>query len=42
MSDVKNFTCIGCPIGCPLQLTHEGREIVEIEGAACNRGAKYA
>lgn len=42
MSDTKNFTCIGCPIGCPLQLTHEGREIVEIEGAACNRGAKYA
>lgn len=42
MSDVKSFTCIGCPIGCPLQLSHEGREIIEIEGAACNRGAKYA
>jgi CxxC motif-containing protein len=42
MSDTKSFTCIGCPIGCPLQLTHEGRDIVEIEGAACNRGAKYA
>jgi CxxC motif-containing protein len=42
MSDTKSFTCIGCPIGCPLQLTHEGREIVEIEGASCNRGAKYA
>jgi len=42
MSDTRNFTCIGCPIGCPLILTHEGREIVEIEGASCNRGAKYA
>lgn len=42
MSEVKSFTCIGCPIGCPLKLSHEGREIVEIEGAACNRGAKYA
>ena len=42
MSDLKNFTCIGCPIGCPLQLTHEGREILEIEGFQCNRGAKYA
>jgi len=38
----KTFTCIGCPIGCPLQLTHEGTEILEIEGHACNRGAKYA
>ncbi len=42
MSDLKNFTCIGCPIGCPLQLTHEGRDILEIEGFQCNRGAKYA
>lgn len=42
MSDLKNFTCIGCPIGCPLQLTHEGRDILEIEGHQCNRGAKYA
>ena len=38
----EKFVCIGCPIGCPLQLTHEGQEIVEIEGASCNRGAKYA
>jgi CxxC motif-containing protein len=42
MSDTKSFTCIGCPIGCPLVLTHEGRNIVEIEGATCSRGAKYA
>lgn len=42
MSDQKNFVCIGCPIGCPLQLTHEGREVLEIEGNQCNRGAKYA
>lgn len=42
MSETKSFTCIGCPIGCPLQLSHDGLEIVEIEGAACNRGAKYA
>jgi len=42
MSEVKSFTCIACPIGCPLQLTHQGQDIVEIEGAGCNRGAKYA
>lgn len=42
MSDIQKFTCIGCPIGCPLQLTHEGQEILEVEGHACNRGAKYA
>lgn len=42
MTDTRNFTCIGCPMGCPLRLTHEGSEILEIEGASCNRGAKYA
>ncbi len=39
---VQNYVCTSCPIGCPLQLVHEGDEIVEIEGQECNRGAKYA
>ena len=38
----RQFVCIGCPIGCPLQLQHEGNEIIEISGYECNRGAKYA
>jgi CxxC motif-containing protein len=42
MSGTRSFVCIGCPIGCPLLLTHEGREIVEIQGNSCDRGAKYA
>jgi CxxC motif-containing protein len=42
MAETRQFTCIGCPIGCPLQLEHEGNEIVEISGYECNRGAKYA
>lgn len=42
MSDTRKFVCIGCPMGCPLQLEHEGREIKEISGHECNRGAKYA
>lgn len=42
MVKAKQFVCIGCPIGCPLQLQHEGGEIIEISGHECNRGAKYA
>ena len=41
-SETEHFVCIACPVGCPLQLTHEGTEIVEVEGNECNRGAKYA
>ena len=42
MSDIANFVCIGCPVGCPLQLTHQGTEVLEVSGNECNRGAKYA
>lgn len=42
MSETRAFVCIGCPIGCPLVLTHEGREVIEVAGNACDRGAKYA
>lgn len=42
MIETKPFTCIGCPIGCPLQLEHEGSMIKEVSGYECDRGAKYA
>lgn len=38
----KRLVCVGCPIGCPLQLEHRGTELVEVFGNECNRGAKYA
>ena len=42
MSQKTALVCIGCPIGCPLQLVHVGDRIEEITGHECNRGAKYA
>jgi len=42
MVKAKEYTCIGCPIGCPLQLVHKGSQIKEISGYECDRGAKYA
>ena len=42
MASAQQYTCIGCPIGCPLQLVHEGGDIMEISGYECDRGAKYA
>lgn len=42
MTEIKQYTCIGCPIGCPLQLEHDGSMIEEVFGFECNRGAKYA
>lgn len=42
MIEIKKYICIGCPVGCPLQLEHEKDRIREVTGNECNRGAKYA
>lgn len=42
MIEIKKYICIGCPVGCPLQLEHERNRIKEVSGYECNRGAKYA
>ena len=41
-SETQDYVCIACPIGCPLQLVHEGDAIQEVSGHNCKRGAKYA
>lgn len=41
-TESESYTCIACPIGCPLELVHEGETIREVSGQSCNRGAKYA
>ena len=42
MTKAEQYICIGCPIGCPLRLEHEGDKIIEISGHDCDRGAQYA
>ncbi len=42
MPDTDKFVCIGCPVGCPLELAHEGDQIIEVAGNDCRRGEKYA
>jgi len=34
--------CITCPMGCTLDVTHEGDAIIEVDGATCKRGENYA
>ena len=42
MLEKKHFTCIGCPMSCPLELTIVDGEIREITGNDCKRGEDYA
>jgi CxxC motif-containing protein len=38
--EVRELTCICCPLGCPLTVTIEGEEI-KVTGNSCNRGLEY-
>ena len=40
--EVKEFTCIRCPMGCPLRVELEGKEIRSVSGNTCRRGEEYA
>ncbi len=38
----RSITCIGCPMGCRLNVCLENGKVVTVEGAGCGRGAVYA
>lgn len=40
--DVKEFTCIRCPLGCSLRAEMEKGEVVSVRGNQCKRGEDYA
>ena len=37
-----NLICIGCPLGCPLEVEMEGKEVISVSGNTCKNGEKYA
>ena len=37
-----NLICIGCPLGCPLTVEMEGKEVISVSGNTCKNGEKYA
>ncbi|MFA7636649.1 MAG: DUF1667 domain-containing protein [Monoglobales bacterium] len=39
---IKEFTCIVCPIGCPLKVEYEKGKVLSVSGNGCKRGAAYA
>jgi len=38
----KKITCIECPKGCALKVNLETCRVVEVKGAKCPKGEKYA
>jgi CxxC motif-containing protein len=42
MVETTKLICVTCPMGCALEVTHEGETIVEVAGNVCKRGLAYA
>ncbi len=40
--EVKELTCICCPLGCQISVTMKGGEILSVTGNTCPRGDAYA
>lgn len=38
----RNLICIGCPMGCPLEVEIEGDQVKNVTGNTCKRGDVYA
>jgi CxxC motif-containing protein len=42
MTDTTRLICITCPMGCSLDVSHDGTTVLEVSGNACKRGIEYA
>lgn len=40
--EIRELTCIGCPLGCGLEVKMNVSEVVEVTGNTCPRGKIYA
>ena len=38
----RELTCIGCPLGCSIQVTLDGNTVTAVTGNTCPRGDAYA
>ena len=41
-NEIRNLTCIGCPLGCAITVELHDGEIVNVSGNTCKRGDVYA
>ena len=40
--ETRNLTCIGCPLGCQIEVKLENGEVASVSGNTCPRGDAYA
>lgn len=41
MPITEEMICITCPMGCTIEVTHEGTTVLNVDGNTCKRGEEY-
>lgn len=41
MPVTEKMICITCPMGCTLEVTHEGENLINVDGNTCARGEAF-
>lgn len=41
MAEQREFICVTCPVGCTIQATVEGQELIALQGQSCQRGEAF-
>ena len=40
-AEKKHFVCVVCPIGCEIDVVHEGSKIISMEGNKCEKSVEF-
>ena len=41
VAEKKHFVCVVCPIGCEIDVVHEGSKIISMEGNKCEKSEAF-
>lgn len=41
MAEIRELTCINCPLGCALTVSMEQGKVIKVEGNTCQKGKSY-
>ena len=40
-AEKKHFVCVVCPVGCEIDIVHEGSKIISMEGNKCEKSEEF-
>ena len=41
VAEKKHFVCVVCPIGCEIDVVHDGSKIISMEGNKCEKSEEF-